>query len=153
MLKIYGPAVLLTLLAFGVAYQFVDPAPPRQLTIATGSPEGAYTGFAERYRELLQREGIELRLRHTHGSLENLGLLATDEVDAAFVQGGTEQAAGAPLLSLGSLYYEPAWLFYRADRVAERLTDLEGARVAIGVPGSGTLMLARTLLRDNRMLA
>jgi TRAP transporter TAXI family solute receptor len=153
LLKIYGPAVLLTLLAFLVAYQFVDPAPPKRLVIATGSPEGAYAGFAQEYRNYLGRESVELEIRHTRGSVENLALLSSGEVDVAFVQGGTEQAATEPLLALGSVYYEPAWLFYRGDRLSERLTDMAGARVAVGASGSGTLALARTLLADNQMLA
>ena len=145
--------MLFTLLAFLVAYQFVDPAPSKRLAIATGAPEGAYAGFAQRYRDYMQQEGIELVLRHTRGSLENLALLSAGEVEVAFVQGGTEQAATAPLLALGSVYYEPAWLFYRSDRLSNRLTDLAGARVAIGASGSGTLALARTLLQDNRLVA
>ncbi len=153
LLKIYGPPTLLTLLAFLLAYQFVDPAPPRHLTLATGPATGAYDEFADRYREYLRSEGVELTLRHTRGSLENLALLSSGAVDAAFVQGGTESAASAPLLALGSLYFEPAWLFCRAERLPQRLTDLAGARLAVGEPGSGTLALARTLLADNRLVA
>lgn len=146
---VYGPAVLLTLAGFLVTYQFVDPAPPDRLVVATGSEDGAYSRFAERYRALLERQGIKLEIRHTRGSVENLQLLAAGEVDVAFVQGGTESAVNASLFSLGSLYFEPAWLFYRAEMVPERLTDLHGIRLAIGEPGSGTRMLALALLRDN----
>jgi TRAP transporter TAXI family solute receptor len=148
-LKIYAPAVLLTLVAFLFAYQFVDPAPPNRLVLAAGPPEGAYAAFAEKYRRYFLREGIQLEVRHTRGSLENLALLASGKVDVAFVQGGTEGAVKAPLKSLGSLYFEPVWLFYRAERVSERLTDLEGGRLAAGSEGSGTLALAQVLLADN----
>jgi len=147
--KVYAPAVLLVLLGFLVAYQFVDPAPPDRLVIASGAEEGAYARFASRYREILENQGIQLEIRHTKGSLENLRLLSSGEVDLAFVQGGTESAATEELYSLGSLYFEPAWLFYRIDLPSERLIDLKGARLAIGVPGSGTRVLAQTLLRDN----
>ncbi len=152
-MKVYGPALLLTLAAFVVAYQFVDPAPPQRLVIATGSKDGAYAGFARRYREILGREGIELEIVHTSGSLENLDLLSAGKVDVAFVQSGMERAASAPLYSLGSMYFEPAWLFYRSERVSERLTDLRVARIATGAKGSGTQALAHTLMSDNQLEA
>lgn len=149
--KVYGPAILLTLIGFLVAYQFVDPAPPDRLVIAGGPEEGAYARFAERYRAILGLQGIRLEIRHTRGSLENLQLLSSGAVDLAFVQGGTEHAATAALYSLGSLYFEPAWLFYRIDRVSERLTDLKGVRLAIGTTGSGTRALALAMLKDNQL--
>ena len=57
LLRIYAPAVALVLLAFVVAYQFVDPAPPKRIVIATGSPDGAYARFAETYRAILHADG------------------------------------------------------------------------------------------------
>jgi len=41
LIKLLGPALILIVLAFWYAYQFVDPAPPRQITIATGVAQGA----------------------------------------------------------------------------------------------------------------
>jgi len=71
----FGSAALLTLAGFAIAWQFVNPAPPRTLVIATGQPEGAYYLFAERYRALLAENNIELEIRTTAGSIENLDLL------------------------------------------------------------------------------
>ncbi len=45
-----GFAVLVTLTGFVIAWQFVNPAPPRHLVIATGQANGAYYLFAQRYR-------------------------------------------------------------------------------------------------------
>ena len=45
-LKIYGIGALLTLASFVIAYQFVEPAPPESLNIATGPKTGAYFKFA-----------------------------------------------------------------------------------------------------------
>lgn len=150
-LKIYGPATVLGLTALLVAYQFVDPAPPTMITIATGAPEGAYAGHAERYRDSLEQHGITLDIRHTQGSIENLRLLADATVDVAFVQGGTEDPAQEGLYSLGSLYFEPLWLFYRGDQTLERLGDLRQRRLAVGDPGSGTHALAQALLEQNQL--
>jgi TRAP-type uncharacterized transport system substrate-binding protein len=118
--------------------------------MATGGVEGAYHGFARRYAEFLAREGITLELRPTAGSVENLGLLRGGEVSLALVQGGIEDGLGEPgLLSLGSLYYEPLWLFHRRDRGLNQLSGLTGLRVAVGRQGSGTRALVTRLLRDN----
>ncbi|MDX1434963.1 MAG: TAXI family TRAP transporter solute-binding subunit [Gammaproteobacteria bacterium] len=149
-LWIYGPGILLALVALFVTYQFVDPAPPSRLVIATGDPMGAYHAFSQRYREILARDGVELELRSTAGSVENIALIEAGEVDVALVQGGTGKAArGERLRSLASLYYEPLWLFHRADVEVERLADLAGRRLAIGPAGSGTRYVAMELLADN----
>jgi uncharacterized protein len=148
-LKIYGPALVLAAAAFLVAYQFVDPAPPHRLVIGAGRLDGAYAHFAARYREILARHGIDLEIRPSRGSVDNFQALSEGKADVAFVQGGTEPAHREGLYSLGSVYFEPLWLFYRADRPLGRLSDLRGLRLAIGPPGSGTRVLAKVLLADN----
>ena len=152
--KTLGPAIILALAGCFVAWQFVNPAPPDTITIATGQQGGAYLLFAERYQTLLAKEQITLNILETAGSVENLKLLETDgdSVDIAFVQGGIASTAGNPdLLSLASLYYEPLWVFYRGTETLTRLTELQARRIAAGEPGSGTHALAITLLEDNRL--
>jgi len=145
-----GTALLVTLIGFAIAWQFVNPAPPRNITIATGQAGGAYYLFAQRYRELLAQNDIELEIRTTAGSVENLELLQNNSVSLAFVQGGTGAAVDAgKLASLGSLYYEPLWIFYRGRQTLTRLSELQDKRLAIGVPGSGTHAIASLLLADN----
>lgn len=150
MLKVFGPVVVLVLIGFVIAYQFIKPAPPSRVMMATGSPNGAYHGYAEQYRAALAAHGIELVLRNTAGSGENLALLRQGDVGVAFVQGGSiapDQQAG--LEALGSLYFEPMWLFHRKGLAVERLSALSGLRVAVGAPGSGTRHLVLRLLRDS----
>ena len=74
-IKTFGPAILIALAGFFIAWQFVNPAPPDTITIATGQPGGAYVLFAERYREILAREDITLNILETAGSVENLSLI------------------------------------------------------------------------------
>jgi TRAP-type uncharacterized transport system substrate-binding protein len=149
-MKTFGPAVLITLIGFVIAYQFVNPAPPDTIVIATGTEEGAYYLFARRYREQLAADGITLELRNSVGSVENLHLLegAADPVDLAFVQGGVATADSTALVSMGSLYYEPLWVFYRGEQDVTRLSELLGKRFAIGEEGSGTRAVALSLLKD-----
>ena len=148
----FGSAALLTLIGFVVAWQFVNPAPPRTLVIATGQQDGAYYLFAEHYRQQLAVDGIELEIRTSSGSIDNLELLKNKAVDLAFVQGGTGSSADTDILSsLGSLYYEPLWVFYRGEQTLTRINQLQDKRIAIGEPGSGTHAIAELLLADNFM--
>jgi hypothetical protein len=66
------------------------------------------------------------------------------------VQGGIS-SLGDPgkLMSLGSVFYVPVLVFYRSPQPIRRLSELQGKRVAIGREGSGTRVLAETLLKAN----
>ena len=118
-----------------------------------GPADGAYFQFAERYRDLLATEGIELQIRQTAGSVENIGLLEDESsgVDLALVQGGVGAQAGpGKIVSLASLYFEPLWVFYRGNQVISRLTGFWGKRLSVGEEGSGTRAVTLTLLGDNQ---
>lgn len=151
-LGIFGPAILITLLGFILAYQFVKPAPPRKISIGTGGKSGAYYAFAQRYREILARDGVTLEIRTTAGSVENLKLLEAKEggVDIAFVQGGIgDPKTQTELQSLASLYFEPLWVFHHQDMKIKRLSDLRGKKIAVGPESSGTKVIAIKLLAAN----
>ena len=141
-------SVAIMLLGIFVAYQFVDPAPPRKITLATGADGGAYQQFGARYAKLLAAEGIEVELRETAGSVENLQLLEADSgVDLAFVQSGLAGLVGGEnVMAIGSLYLEPLWLFVREDLDIEGIADLAGSRVSAGAEGSGTRTIVLSLL-------
>jgi TRAP transporter TAXI family solute receptor len=147
-LKIAAPTALVVLLGFLIAFRFVEPAPPKKLVLAAGPAGGAYAAFAESYREALARHGIDVDILQTTGSVENLDLLASEAADVAFVQSGIGKDTAGPMhfLSLGSLYYEPLWLFHRGDRPLSRLADFAGMRISIGPDTSGSNVLARRLL-------
>ena len=151
-LIIYGPLMALVIIGFLVALRYVKPAPPDRITIAAGEKGGAYYAFAERYRVLLAREGLKLVVLETHGAVENLQLLRMGKVDVAFLQGGVGIQGGetAGLEGLGSLYFEPLWLFRRDGlELPGRLPALHGLEVSLGPDGSGTQALVRKLLQDN----
>ena len=111
--------------------------------MATGAEGGAYRLFAERLREELAKQGFELELVPSRGSRDNLErLLAADSpVEIALVQSGMErqlvQADRQRLQSLGAIYQEPLWLFYRAELSLDRIADLLPLRLALGSTGSG----------------
>ena len=156
--------VLIVGIGFAVAFQFVEPAPPNKIVMTTGSESGAYFAYAGRYAAILARNGVTLEVRPSAGSLQNLERLEKDEAQVGFVQGGVveprvdpEEDADSALLSLGSVFYEPVWVFYRADGRLDRrdrldrLTELRGKRIAIGQEGSGVRQLAQQLLVANEI--
>jgi TRAP-type uncharacterized transport system substrate-binding protein len=124
------------------------PMPPRTLLMATGAEGEAYADVAPRYRELLGRAGVEVRLVPTAGSAENLERLRDPKsgVSVAFVQGGLATAQdSANLSSLGTMFFEPLWIFYRGPR-GKGIEAVVGNRVSIGPSGSGTQELVLRLL-------
>lgn len=144
-------ATLVTVLA----YRWVGPGLPQQVVIAAGRQGGAYYRYAEAIRDILAEQGIEVVVRETAGSEQNLTLLRDHDGDVslALVQGGLgTDADRARLQSLASLYPEPIWLFHRNSIRVEHLTDLEGRRVSVGERGSGTRTLALKLLAENGLV-
>lgn len=151
---------LLAGIGFVVAFQFVQPAPPRHVVMTSGGESGAYFHFAKRYAAILARDGITLEIRTSEGSVNNLQRLRDGEAQIGFVQGGVIAPADdvlsdgnpedAGLLSLGSVFYEPVWVFYRGPTIT-KLSELRGKRIAIGQEGSGIRQLAWRLLEDNEV--
>ena len=143
------PTLALLIAGFWFAAQFIKPAPPNRVVIATGGDGGAYQRFAALYKPLIERNGIEFIERPTAGAVENLALLraADEDVDVAFMQGGLGLGSDpVGVVSLGSIYYEPLWVFYRNPEPIDQLVHLRGKRIAIGAEGSGTRKLALDLL-------
>jgi TRAP-type uncharacterized transport system substrate-binding protein len=144
-------AVLLVIAAFAVALYFVEPAPPRRLVMSTGTADGDYHRYGLAYRRILAQQGVELELAPSRGAPENIGRLMdpASAVDVAFFQSGTGYSANAPhVASLGAVYYEPLWVFYRGAPVSD-LNGLHGKRIAVGAEESGTRALALQLLAVN----
>lgn len=183
----FGPFILVAVALLAGAYYWLKPTPPKRVVLATGSEQGAYDAFGKRYQEELKRFGVEVVLRPTAGSRENLRLLEdpNGDVQIAFVQGGSsesqrEVAAGGaqpakgakadkaakkndgtepPVMSLGSMFYEPLWLFYRVDAAKKLNPDgmlrdiaqLRGMKVNVGARGSGIPGVMGRVLRANLM--
>ena len=156
-----GPAMLVIALLCGLAYWLVDPTPPSRVTISTGQENSAYAEFAQQYAAALAPYGVKARLLPSLGSQENLFRLIASKAqragdptrtDIAFVQSGSTDETAAVrdgLVSLGSLFTEPIWLFYRDTRVIGQLTDLRGLKVNVGPAGTGVPKLFSKLLEIN----
>ncbi|WP_296510995.1 TAXI family TRAP transporter solute-binding subunit [Rhodoferax sp.] len=146
-----------------LAYWWLNPMPPKHLTLLTGPEQSAYAEMGGQYAKLLREQGITVELIPTEGSADNLRRLQAGEADAGFVQGGSASAAPGEeteeLLTLGNLFVEPIWLFYRAQAAAgvsesgrlQSLNQLGTLRINAGTAGSGVPPLMDTLLDMHRM--
>jgi TRAP transporter TAXI family solute receptor len=149
-----GPLVILIIAAICAAYWYMRPAPPDSITISSGPPGSMFRLNAEKYKKILARNGVKLHILASEGSLENLKRLTdpATHVDVAFVQGGLSEGKNIDkLVSLGSVFHEPLFVFYRNPSPISLLSGLQGKRLAIGPEGSGTRALVTTLLKSNEI--
>jgi TRAP-type uncharacterized transport system substrate-binding protein len=140
--------VVVTAVAVWLAFALLRPTPPHSVVMAI-DPEGSFSAdVAKRYRELLGRDGIDLRLAPSAGAVESAALLqdAKSGVSAAIVPSGiTNQHDSPDLISLGTVYFEPLWGFSRG-RVLGKHEDLQGLRISIGPDRSATHALSSEFL-------
>ncbi len=140
--------VIFVIGAFLFTWQFVEPPPPREIVIATGESSGRYKALGQQLQSALREGDLRVVLRETAGSVDNLELLTdpSSGVALALVQSGLARETEHPTLrALGSLFYEPLWVFVRKDAGIESFTDLGGKRIAVGGPGSGSVPVAESL--------
>jgi len=135
---------------FGVvslALTYFIPAPPSKVGMAIAFRGGSLEYYGRQYREIFARSNIELELRETTGVSESLKLLEDPKsgVQIAPVVGSDGKHA-PEVLSLGTIYNSPLWLFYSSNEPFDRLSQFKGKRIAMGPAGSGTRSLAEKIL-------
>ena len=148
-LKVFLPAILIIAIIGWASFHFVQPIPPKTLVMITGREHGTFVLFGERYRQVLARNGIRVKLLPSSGAVENLRRLMDEsrKIDAGFVQDGMGKIEGSNLVSLGSVFYLPLWVFYRGNETLDDLSQLRGKRINIGPEGSGIKKFALDLLK------
>jgi uncharacterized protein len=163
--QMYNPLAItaaffaLLIILFGVLWVLVPP-PPKSIEMATGFPTGLYYQFGERLKAEVSQDGVELKVRSTGGTIDNLNLLNDPQsgVDFAMVQGGVAKISDYPnLVSIAGMFYEPIWVWYREGAFKSEggqlkiLSQLKGKNISIGNQGSGTLALTQDLLHASGM--
>lgn len=151
-LMLIGSLVLLAL--FWSVLTMLKPATQGKIIVTAGAPGGIYYNYAERYAQILKREGITLDIRPSTGSVENFQRLRDDnsEFEVGFIQSGTGTAEQAPgIQTIAAISYEPIWVFYRGNASYDRLSQLRGKRISLGLPGSGLRIVANDLLTENNI--
>src|SRR5450759_804370 len=149
----YFTIAVVVVIFLGAGVFIVETLPPRTIMMATGAEGGANHELGIRYREILAHAGVKLQLLPTVGGLENLARLRDPRsgVSVGFIQGGTTTKQESPdLESLGTVFYEPLWLFYRGE-IGGGLQALRGRRLSIGPEGSGGRALALELVKRTKI--
>ena len=145
---------VLLVAAVWAAAHILEPAPPLHIVLASGLEDGLLHQYAQRYVEILARDGVKVEERITAGPGDNLQLLEDPHsgVDVGFVQGGIAKFPEAnDVVMLASLYYVPVWVFYRDTEKLTHFSDLRGRRVAIGIKGSGARASSEALFKLNHL--
>ena len=150
---LYFATAGLVIIFIGAGIFIMTTLPPRTIVMVTGAEGGANHEMGIRYRDILAQSGVKLQLLPTTGSLENLARLRDPQsgVGVGFIQGGTTTKKESPELeSLGTVFYEPLWLFYRSE-IGAGIQALRGRRLSIGPEGSGGRALALELVKKTKI--
>jgi len=142
-------AVVVIVGIVSVALIYFIPTPPSRIVMATAFKGASFEYYGRQYREIFARSHVELELRETAGAVENLKLLQdpNSDVQIAFVTGGISDAKHAPgVLSLGTVYDQPFWIFYSSNVQIDQFSQLKGKRIAVGPVGSATRFMAEQVL-------
>lgn len=151
---VWGPVGVLVVAAILFTVKVFHPAPPNHIRMIGGAAGSSYQVTAEKYKKIIEAHGVRVEIVASEGALDNLRRLADprSNIDVGFVQGGLADGIDTSrLVSLGTIFTQPLVVYYRGDKTIDRLTDLRGKRVCIGVEGSGTHALALKLLKANEM--
>lgn len=134
-------AAAIAVLAIGfVAY--LDPLPPTTIRVAKGQPNSGLEMIALKYREYLSHYGVRVVFVDSDGAPDDQRLVSEGRADVGFGLSGLPPAANT--IYLGSVRYQPLWLFYRgaAPQPGHLAEFLAGKRVSVGIPGSGSRMVS-----------
>ncbi len=127
---------------------------PEEIVLATGPEGGRYRDLCEQLAQQIEKDlGVEVTLRHTNGSLENLQLLQNEEdkVDLCLYQPGTgEECDGNDSVTfVANLYSQPAHLIVRRDSgilETDLKSTMQGKHIALGIKASGDYAMSLALL-------
>lgn len=135
----------------------------RFITIGTGGVTGVYYPTGGAICRLVNKDrkehGIRCSVESTGGSVYNARTIRQGELDFGVVQSDVQTASIAgsgafeedgpypDLRSLFSVHPEPLHVMARADSGINTTADFKGKKINIANPGSGTRVLAETLLQ------
>lgn len=166
-LQIVGLSILGVIVALWLLIAILRPGPAGKIVIAAGGAGGSYAQLAESYKKELARFGVTLEIKSDlEGAGTLQGVLAADSgVDAGIIKGGVagsmqgrlanaadhimHELQAQRLQSVGRLFYEPLWVFYRGPKQVKSLGEFKGRRIMVGSSNSGTRRVVTLLLKAN----
>jgi uncharacterized protein len=118
--------------------------------LAAGEVGGFYHAFATLLAATAAEAGtLRVEPVATNGSFANLAMLGRGEADAALALADSIESGADPghLYALGRVYENYIQLAVRNSSTLRTVTDLRGARISLGAPGSGAAFTGERLLR------
>ena len=166
------------MLAAWVAIIIAKPGPSGKIVLASGGAGGLYQDLALAYKRELEHFGVEVELRPEVEGIETLkGLFPqfkselssfnekNADIQAGFIKGGFSGSLRGHLASaaeqvwherqvnslrsVGRLFYEPLWVFYKGQQPLKSLRNLRGKTLYVGSRVSGTRRVILHLLKAN----
>jgi len=118
---------------------------PNRLVLFTGQPGGFYhqvgSHLTKAWEEATQRK---LDVQSSSGSRENFQALSSAKADLALIQGGVEDLSELSIIA--PLSHDLVHVIVRKDASIDRIQDLKGHTIAVGMPNSGMASSAEKLL-------
>ena len=124
------------------------PYPTEKVYLSIGQKGSSYDVLGDYLESYFKSYGLDLIKVETSGLEEGLAKLDDDHsrINAGFLTAGrTKPENFSGLVSLGSIQYAPAWLFYRGEPLTHN--DFLQKRIAIGTEGTNTLSIFKTLAK------
>jgi len=156
MLNHYYRLFLIGLICLGLYL----PVPPKvqaeDIGMVTGSATGTYIKFGQDVAKIAKPKGIDIIVKESEGSLDNIKrLLSKENAAIAIVQSDllgflnrsknpTMQSYSNNLRLVFPLYKEEVHLL--ATKAIQRFEDLAGKRIVVGTNGSGNYLTSNNLL-------
>lgn len=127
---------------------YLDPLPNRDIYFATSYKNSDWYDFAELSKEELSKKGFTVKIEESDGAIDNVQKLLDTKspTNIAFTYASAlNEEDRNKILSLGSISYEPIWVFYWKDKISEpkSLKDLENKKVSLGPLKSGSYAIAK----------
>lgn len=151
--KLLFVAFIVALIAL---FFYLDPFPNKKINIATAHQQSDWYTFAKNASLLLEERGLMTSIITSDGAIDNVDKLIhkSEGVNVAFTYGGAlnqEQMDG--IYSLGSVSYEPIWIFYRKSKTGEinDISNFSQLRVGLGPLKSGSYLIAKKLFELNQI--
>jgi TRAP-type uncharacterized transport system substrate-binding protein len=127
----------------------------KEIILAADQKGSSWYLMAEKSRGFVENTGFKYDIRTSDGTLQNAELLKdpSSEVNVAFlIPGALDPETNKSFYSLGSIDYEPIWIFYRKEIGGmSALADLAKYKVGVGPTKSGRFVLTEKLFALNHI--
>jgi len=144
------PLVVVLIVLISLLLIYINPFPPKKVGMAVGEKGSASAMYGEQLVGYFAEHGVTLELTHVAGTKATIdAMVAQGDIQSALLFGGTyKKAELKDIVSLGSVQYEPLWLFYQGPTYEgdSPLQYFSTKRFSIGLPDTSSQQMVIQLL-------